>query len=67
MEQSEILENVVANDYTEILTMIYDTLVLLSDKLDLLALSLFILVGILAGSIAAVASVYFTGQMMRGK
>lgn len=67
MEQSEVLENVVANDYTEILTMIYDTLVLLSDKLDLLALSLFILVGILAGSIAAVASVYFTGQMMRGK
>lgn len=67
MEQFEALENVVANDYTEILTMIYDILVVMNEKMDLLALSLFILVGILAGSIAAAASVYFIGQMMRGK
>lgn len=67
MEQFETLENVVANDYTEVLTMIYDILVVMNEKMDLLALSLFILVGILAGSIAAAASVYFIGQMMRGK
>lgn len=67
MEQSEIFESVVAIDYTEILTMIYDILVVMNDKMDLLTIGLFFITGILAGAIVAAASVYFVGQMMRGK
>ena len=67
MEQSEIFESAVAIDYTELLTMIYDVLVQLSDKMDLLTIGLFFIAGILAGAIVAAASVYFVGQMMRGK
>lgn len=67
MEQSEIFESVATIDYTEILTMIYDILVVMNDKMDLLTIGLFFIAGILAGAIVAAASVYFVGQMMRGK
>ena len=67
MEQSEIFESAVAIDYSELLTMIYDVLVQLNDKMDLITIGLFFLVGILAGSLVAIASVYFIGQMIRGK
>lgn len=55
------------SEYTEILTMIYNALILIDEKLLWLMSSLFILLGILSGVVVGSVAVYFIGTMLKGK
>lgn len=55
------------SEYTEILTMIYNTLILVDEKLLWIISSLFVLFGILSGVVVGSIAVYFIGTMLKGK
>lgn len=69
MEEIYEIGEVVAttSEYTEILTMIYNTLILVDEKLLWITSSLFVLLGILSGVVAGSIVVYFIGTMLKGK
>ena len=67
MEQSDILETTIEIDYSEVLNQILEVLTLISENIEVYHMSLYFLLGIVAGAICGAASVYFFGQWMRGK